>query len=42
MDFLFTLIVLLYQSDCDKMEDGILTEEERHLPEFQKVVYKMK
>lgn len=42
MGFLFTLIVLLYQIDCDKMEDGILTEEERYLPELQKVVYEMK
>ena len=28
MSLLFILIFLLYQTDCDKMEDGMVTEEE--------------
>ena len=36
MGLLFILIFLLYQIGCDKIEDEILTEEERYLRQLRK------
>ena len=36
MGLLFILIFLLYRIGCDKIEDGILPEEERYLRQFRK------
>ena len=36
MGVLFILIFLLYQIGCDKIQDGILTEEKRYLRQLRK------
>ena len=36
MGLLFILVFLLYQVDWDKIENGILTEEERYLRQSRK------
>ena len=41
MGLLFILIFLLYKISSDKIEDGIVTEEERYLGQLRKS-YKMK